>query len=158
MDAKIFMKIKGMGQAKTSLLLAVLEYARRRLNPQHYKITYPVDILPLIRHYADRKQETLICVSLNGANEVIAKRIVTMGLVNQTQVHPREVFAEPIIDRATGIIITHNHPSGKLYPSPQDNKVTHCISEAGKILGIKLLDHIIFNHTDYFSFLENGQL
>jgi DNA repair protein RadC len=112
----------------------------------------------LIRHYADRKQEQFICISLNGANEVIAHRVVSVGLVNKTQVHPREVFADPITDRASAIIAAHNHPSGSLSPSKEDVEITRQIKNAGETLGIKLLDHIIFNHRGYYSFLEDGKI
>jgi DNA repair protein RadC len=115
-------------------------------------------VLPLIRHLADRKQEHFVCVSLNGANEVIATRIVSVGLVNRTQVHPREVFADPITDRATAVIVAHNHPSGSLEPSREDLDITRQIKSAGEILGIKLLDHVVFNQKGYYSFCEKGLL
>jgi DNA repair protein RadC len=113
-------------------------------------------VLPLIRHYADRKQEHFICVSLNGANEVIATRVVSVGLVNKTQVHPREVFADSITDRATAVIVAHNHPSGSLEPSREDFEITDRIKSPGEVLGIRLLDHIVFNQKGYYSFCEKG--
>lgn len=79
-----------------------------------------------------------------------------MSLVNKTQVHPREVFADPIADRASAIIVAHNHPASSLEPSREDITVTHQLKSAGQTLGIQLLDHIIFNHRGYYSFLENG--
>lgn len=112
----------------------------------------------MIRHYGDRKQEHFICISLNGANEVIAHRVVSIGLVNKTQVHPREVFADPITDRAAAIIVAHNHPSGGIAPSSEGIAITEQLKGAGETLGVKLLDHIIFNQKDYYSFLENGLL
>lgn len=150
--------IEGVGPAKATLIVAALEFARRRIQPEGLKIAFPADILPLIRHYADRKQEHFLCVSLNGANEVIKPRVVSVGLVNKTQVHPREVFADPITDRAAAIIIAHNHPSGSLSPSKEDVAVTRQIKIAGETLGIRVLDHIIFNHKDYYSFLEHDEL
>ncbi len=157
-DLKDLQKIEGVGPAKAALLSAALEFARRRIRPEGVKISLPPDVLPLIRHYADRKQEHFICISLNGANEVINTRIVSVGLVNKTQVHPREVFADPITDRASAIIVAHNHPAGGLYPSKEDIEVTKQLKSAGEILGIRLLDHIIFNHKGYYSFLEDGKL
>jgi len=151
-------KIEGIGPAKATLIAAALEFSRRRIRPEGFKISFPPDVLPLIRHYADRKQEHFLCVSLNGANEVIATRVVSVGLVNRTQVHPREVFADPITDRATAVIIAHNHPAGGLTPSKEDIKNTQRLKAAGETLGIKLLDHIIFNHKGYYSFLENGEI
>ena len=149
-------KIEGVGPAKASLLAAALEFARRRIRPEGLRISFPPDVLPLIRHFADRKQEHFICASLNGANEVIATRVVSVGLVNKTQVHPREVFADPITDRASTVIVAHNHPSGSLEPSKEDIEITAQLKSAGEILGIRLLDHVIFNSKGYYSFLEKS--
>jgi DNA repair protein RadC len=151
-------KIEGVGPAKATLIAAALEFAHRRIKPEGFRISFPPDVLPLIRHYADRKQEHFICVSLTGANEVIATRVVSVGLVNKTQVHPREVFADPITDRASAIIVAHNHPSGGLRPSKEDVDITKSLKAAGETLGIRLLDHIIFNHQGYYSFLEKGEI
>lgn len=151
-------KIEGVGLAKATLIAAALEFARRRIRPEGLRISFPADVLPLIQHYADRKQEHFICISINGANEVIASRVVSVGLVSRTQVHPREVFADPITDRASAIIIAHNHPSGGLIPSREDIEITKQLKAAGETLGIRLLDHIIFNHKGHYSFLENGEL
>jgi DNA repair protein RadC len=152
------LKIEGVGPAKASLVAAALEFARRRIRPEGLRISFPPDVLPLIRHYADRRQEHFICVSLNGANEVIAARVVSVGLVNKTQVHPREVFADPLTDRASAVIVAHNHPSGSLEPGDEDIETTGRLKSAGEILGIRLLDHIIFNQKGYYSFLEKGLL
>jgi len=151
-------KIDGVGPAKATLIAAAIEFARRRIRPEGFKISLPPDVLPLIQHYADRKQEHFICISLNGANEVIASRVVSVGLVNKTHVHPREVFADPITDRASAIIVAHNHPSGDLNPSKDDTAITKQLKSAGETLGIRLLDHIIFNQKGYYSFLENNEL
>ena len=151
-------KIEGVGPAKATLIAAALEFARRRIRPEGLKISFPADVLPLIANYADRKQEHFICISINGANEVITSRVVSVGLVNKTQVHPREVFADPITDRAAAIIVAHNHPSGSLLPSKEDIEVTKQLKTAGETLGIRLMDHVIFNHKEYYSFLEKGAL
>lgn len=151
-------KIDGVGLAKATMISAALEFSRRRIKPEGLKITFPADVLPLIQHYADRKQEHFICVSLNGANEVIASRVVTIGLVNKTQVHPREVLADPLNDRASAIIIAHNHPSGGVMPSNEDVEITRKLKTAGEILGIKLLDHIIFDRKNCYSFLEHKEI
>ncbi len=150
--------IDGIGPAKATIILAALEFARRRIRPEGFKIGLPPDVLPLIQHIADRKQEHFLCISLNGAYEVIAVRTVSVGLVNKTQVHPREVFADPITDRATAIIVAHNHPTGNLSPSKDDIAITRQLESAGETLGIRLLDHIIFGHKEYFSFKENNKL
>ena len=158
LNLKELQKIEGVGLAKATLIAAALEFSRRRIRPEGLRISFPPDVMPLIQHYADRKQEHFLCVSLNGANEVIASRVVSVGLVNKTQVHPREVFADPITDRASAIIIAHNHPSGGLKPSKEDIEITKHLKSAGETLGIKLLDHIIFNHKGHYSFLEHGEM
>ncbi len=152
------LSVHGVGYAKACLIVAGLEFARRRIRPHGFKIAFPPDAYPLIRHIADRHQEHFLCISLNGANEVIALRTVSVGLVNRALVHPREVFADPITDRAAAIIVAHNHPSGNLAPSQDDLSVTRQLKEAGNTLGIRLLDHIIFNHEKYYSLLENNQI
>lgn len=157
-DAKDIMKLEGIGAAKATSIAAAFEFVKRRIKPEGVKIKFPVDVLPLIRHYADRKQEHFLCISINGANEVITVRVVTIGLINRSQIHPREVFADVISERASAVIIAHNHPIGDLTPSEEDIAVTGKIKEAASILGLNLLDHIIFNSKGYYSFLENDGL
>lgn len=157
-DPADLQRLEGVGPAKAALISAALEFARRRIRPEGIKIKTPIDVLPLIRHYSDRKQEHFFCLSLNGANEVITTRVVSIGLVNKTQVHPREVFADPITDRASAVILAHNHPSGDLTPSKEDISLTRQLKEAGETLGIALLDHIIFSRKGHYSFLEHGCL
>lgn len=148
----------GVGDAKATLILAAIEFARRRIKPEGSKIETPADLLPHVRHYADRKQEHFLCASINGANEILNIRVVSIGLIDRSPVHPREVFADALADRAAAIIVAHNHPSGGVEPSHSDINITAQLKDAGGILGIELLDHIIFNRTEYFSFLEAGRL
>jgi DNA repair protein RadC len=157
-DVKELQKIEGVGPAKATLIAAALEFTRRRIRPEGLKISFPPEVLPLIRHMADRKQEHFLCISLNGANEVIAVRTVSVGLVDKTHVHPRELFADPITDRASAVIVAHNHPTGNLTPSKEDIEMTRTLKAAGETLGIKLLDHIIFGHKGYYSLLEHKEL
>ncbi len=147
-----------VGDAKATLILAAIEFARRRIKPEGAKIQTPADLLPHVRHYADRKQEHFLCASINGANEILNIRVVSIGLIDRSPVHPREVFADALSDRASAVIVAHNHPSGGLEPSPSDIAITAQLKAAGTIVGIELLDHIIFNRTGYFSFLEEGEL
>ena len=147
----------GMGDTKAGTVIAALELGRRYSGQQQSRIKTAADVYPLVRHYADRKQEQFICVSLNGAHEVIAIRVVSVGILNRTIVHPREVFSDPLSDRAAAIIVCHNHPSGMLEPSDEDRNITRRLAEAGDILGITLLDHLILSpRGGYFSFLESG--
>ena len=145
----------GMGETKACTIAAMLEFGRRKWAGGQ-KIRGPKDIYHTVRHYAERRQERFICLSLNGAHELIAKRVITVGLVNQTIVHPREVFADPIVDRASAVIVAHNHPSGTLEPSEEDIGITQRLEATAKILGIKFLDHLIFSQKAYFSFHQAG--
>jgi DNA repair protein RadC len=158
LSVKDLMGIEGIGTAKATALTAAFEFVRRRIKPEGLKIKSPADILPIIQHYSDRKQEHFLSISINGANEVMNVRVVTIGLVNQSQAHPREIFSDVLMDRASSLIIAHNHPSGNLQPSKEDIDITHKIFEAGRTLGIKLMDHIIFSKKGYYSFLENKRL
>ncbi|MDR1986798.1 MAG: DNA repair protein RadC [Treponema sp.] len=148
----------GMGKIKACAIVAMLEFGRRRWGAAGVRIKQPQDIYHLIRHHADRRQERFICLSLNGAHEILAVRIVTIGLVNRTIVHPREVFADPILDRASAVIVAHNHPSGQLTPSPEDDEITLRLKAAAEILGVHFLDHLIFSETAYFSYRQAGRL
>ncbi len=156
LTAEDLKQFKGIGDAKAAIVLAAIEFTRRRIKPEGFKINTSEDILPHIRHYADRKQEHFLCVSINGANEVMNIRVVSIGLVDTTPVHPREVFADPLVDRASAVIVAHNHPSGDLTPSKEDIALTLRLINAGNILGIRLLDHVIFNKKTYFSFKEQA--
>jgi DNA repair protein RadC len=151
-------QFEGVGDAKATLLLAAIEFARRRIKPEGAKIETPADLLPHVRHYADRKQEHFLCATINGANEIQNIRVVSIGLIDRTPVHPREVFADALLDRASAIIVAHNHPAGSLEPSTNDLDVTKQLKGAGEVVGISLLDHIIFNRSSYFSLLEHGLL
>ncbi|MEW6708214.1 MAG: DNA repair protein RadC [Candidatus Riflebacteria bacterium] len=150
--------LHGIGSAKAASVLAALEFARRRIKPEGSKIIEPADLLPHLRHYSDRKQEHFLCASINGAGEIINIRVISIGLVDRAPVHPREVFADALSDRASAIIVAHNHPAGELKPSSADIETTNQLKAAGNILGIPLLDHIIFNRESYFSFIESGCL
>lgn len=157
-DYKSICAIKGLGRAKSSQILAALELGRRRMKKYGIgpSISSPGDIFREVRHYATRDQEQFIVLVLNGAHEVLNVFVATVGLVNKTLVHPREIFSDAIQRRGTAIAIAHNHPSGKLDPSEDDINVTKRILISGDILGIKVLDHIIFSSSSYYSFLEHG--
>lgn len=151
-----FRKVPGVGKAKACQIVAAFELARRFSQRERPVIREPKDVIPYIQHIADKKQEYFLCLTLNGAGEVIQTRVVTVGLLDSSQVHPREVFADAITDRAAGIIVAHNHPSGKLEPSPQDLAITRQLAEAGKLLGIELLDHIIITKNGWLSLKREG--
>jgi DNA repair protein RadC len=149
--------IGGIGPTKAAQIMACLELGRRRYEPAGVvKIQKPEDVLPLVGIYRDKPQEHFICISLTGAGEVIESRVVTIGILNHSLVHPREVFAGAITDRAASVICVHNHPSGSLDASAQDIAITRQLQEAGTLLGIQLLDHIIITKTGFSSMKEKG--
>jgi DNA repair protein RadC len=159
---KELLAIEGVGAAKACEIMASFELGRRYLADDDgvagSRITRPDDVLPLVSEWRDRKQEYFLCITLNGAGEVIERRVVTVGILNQSLVHPREVFAEAITDRAASVILVHNHPSGTLEPSSQDIGITRQLVEAGSILGIRVLDHIIITKKSHVSLRELGHL
>ncbi len=145
-------EVNGMGEAKACQIIAALELARRFPPPVHRLavIHKAEDVLPFVHQYRYDTQENVVAVTLSGAHEVLKVRLITKGLVNESQIHPREVFAGAIQDRAAAMILIHNHPSGNLHPSKQDLKITKDMQAAGELLGIKLLDHLIIGPKDGF--------
>jgi DNA repair protein RadC len=148
--------VLGMGLAKAAQILSAFELARRHLVNDAVKISCAKDVLPLLTDITAKQQEYFICISLNGANEIVEKRVVTIGLLDKSPVHPREVFADVIADRAAAVIFAHNHPSGDPQPSEADLRLQDQLTEAGKILGIRVLDHVIVSRKGYYSFQESG--
>lgn len=148
--------LAGVGVAKACRIAAAFELARRFSQRARPVIREPKDVLPYVQHIADKKQEYFLCLTLNGAGEVIQTRVVTVGLLDSTQIHPREVFADAIADRAAAVIVAHNHPSGCPKPSAEDLEVTKQLAEAGRILGIELRDHLIVAKGGWISLRQEG--
>lgn len=122
------------------------------------RINQPEDIVPMLMKYARKKEEHFYAVCLNGQHEIIAVKHITKGLVNRTLVHAREVFREAVRKNACAVIVAHNHPSGSSRYSREDADVTKRLKDAGEILGIPLLDHVIVSTGGYYSFLEDRKL
>ena len=120
------------------------------------KVTTPEEVLPILKPIRDHDQEHFVCITLNGAGKILNSRVITIGLLNHSLVHPRETFRAAISDNAASIIVAHNHPSGSFEPSSQDILITTQLKEAGNILGIAVLDHIIVTKTGYVSLRETG--
>jgi DNA repair protein RadC len=152
--------VDGVGPTKAVQVLACYELGRRYYcrNSGTLRISVPADVLPVVDDLRERRQEHFVCLTLNGAGEMLAKRTITIGLLNHSLVHPREVFADAITDRAASVICVHNHPSGTLEPSPQDIAITGQLRDAGATLGIQLLDHIIVTKGGFTSLRERGML
>lgn len=115
------------------------------------------DILACVQQFRNKKQEYLITLSIDTGGRLIKRRIVTIGLLDTSMAHPREVFSGPIAeDGVSSIILVHNHPSGQAEPSKADIKTTQQLIAAGILLGVPIQDHFIITKTGYFSFLEQG--
>ena len=151
-------QIHGLGTAKAAQILASLELSKRYYLTQYRKISTSKDVFEELRAFSDRKQEYFLTITLDGASHIIEKRTVFIGTLNQSLVHPREVFADAICDRAAGIILAHNHPSGTLTPSRADIQITERLKDVAKLVGIELLDHIILTKEGYYSFSDEGIL
>ena len=133
------------------------QYLAERKATYSVRLSSPSDVVPYLRRYKKLQQETFIVITLNGAHEVITIRMISVGTLDRTLVHPREVFCDAITDRAAAIIVAHNHPSGNVEPSAEDRELTTRLKAAGNLLGIPVLDHIIItNGNQYCSFLEIG--
>lgn len=142
--------IRGVNKATATKLVALFELATRHFH-KDFKVETAVDAAALVPELKDAKQEHLIVISLDGASRVINKRTVSIGTLNSSLIHPREVFADPLSERAASIIIIHNHPSGGTMPGKADIEVTKRLKDAGKLLGIKVLDHIIITKNEHKS-------
>ena len=122
--------------------------------PHKIRIRIPPDCLPLLAPIRRESQEILMVLTLDGVHQVIKSHKITVGLANQNQVHPRETYVCALEDRAVAIVIAHNHPSGSLEPSIEDLLTTRRLADAGRILGIPLLDHMIIGGDGYTSLRE----
>ena len=129
--------------------------SERRLKHK-VQIKGPEEVYQMVKRYAEEKQEYFILLTLDGAHIVISISIISIGLVNKTIVHPREVFCRAISDRASAIIVCHNHPSDAVNPSDEDKEITERIFQTGEIIGIPLIDHIIISKSGYNSLKQQG--
>ena len=150
--------IEGVGLAKACQIMAAIEFAKRFLIKEGIKIKNTEDVVNLTRELKDKKQEYFLSLTLDGASNLIQKRTVFIGTLNQSIVHPREIFADAISDRAAGIIFVHNHPSGDVEPSKEDMALTKRLVDTGKIVGIEVIDHVIIGKDGHFSFQSEGML
>jgi DNA repair protein RadC len=145
-------RIHGIGHGKACQILAALELSRRFLTRSHRaRIRKAADALPYLASLRGRRQECFVVLTLDGSHQIIRAHQITVGLANQSQVHPRETFACALEDRAVGIMAAHNHPSGSLDPSSEDLAITRRLAESGRLLGIPLLDHLIVTDEGYTS-------
>jgi DNA repair protein RadC len=134
------------------------KYACKRIDvPIAGSISTPEDIVAIVRDFlCNKRQEYFLAVTLDGSGHVIGIRIITVGILNHSLVHPREVYRDAILDSCASIICIHNHPSGSLEPSSQDIAITTQLRDAGAIIGIHLIDHIIVAKQHHCSMRERG--
>ena len=154
-------QVNGIGEAKACIILAAVELGRRIgqvRNPGRPVISSPADVDRLLRgRIANLDRENFVAVLLNTKNEVIGTPLISVGTLSSALVHPREVFKPAIRASAAGVILAHNHPSGKTEASREDREVTKRLAGAAEILGIEVLDHVIVGD-GHFSMKEHGML
>ncbi len=156
-------KIKGIGQSKACNLIAAIELGKRINKEVDYikdvKLTSPEIVYKFYKEkIGDKKQEYFYAVYLDTRKKIIDDKLLFIGTVNYSIVHPREVFKEAYLLGASAILCVHNHPADSALPSKEDYDITASLVEAGKLLGIKVLDHIIICKNNYYSFLENKDM
>jgi DNA repair protein RadC len=152
-------KIKGIGKNKAATLMAAFEISRRIESANKWfsktKIISPKDVadifIPILR---DEIKENFIVVCLNSSNRIIKYEVISVGILNSSLIHAREVFKTAFEHNSANIILIHNHPSGNVEPSNEDKSITNKLVEAGKIIDVNVFDHIIIAGNDYFSFVE----
>lgn len=146
------LNIPGMGPAKTSEIIALFELGKRYLIPADRPVIKDTeDAFKQLDYLKDKKQEYFVVLTLDGANRLIDNTVVFQGTLDQSLIHPREIFAKAIEDRAASIVLAHNHPSGDLESSPEDESVTEKLVEIGELMGIEVLDHLIVSKQGYRS-------
>lgn len=157
------LKIDGIGSAKACDILAAIELGKRInreiVSINNLKIT-STDIV--YKYYkdviGDKKQEYFYCIYLDNSKKIIKDKLLFIGTINQSIVHPREIFKEAYLLSASSIICVHNHPAGSLEPSREDINLTNRLKEIGLLLGIPIIDHIIITKDNYYSFYENNDI
>src|SRR3989338_758163 len=148
------MKIKGIGLAKASRLVAAFELSKRVSSGKICEkiVKNPSDIAShYIEKLRDLKKEHFIAVFLDSKNKIIKDEVISIGTLNSSLVHPREVFKEAIKCSANSLILVHNHPSGNCEPSEEDHRVNKVLVETGNLVGIEILDHLLIGYNSWSS-------
>ena len=155
--------IKGIGISKATKILSLIELSKRinvkletlnNIKANNSKVIYEYFKDKLM----DEKQEYFYCLYLNNIKRIIKNKLLYIGTINQTLIHPRDIFKEAYLLSASAIICIHNHPSGNTAPSKEDIMMTKNLKEVGLIMGINVVDHIIIGKNSYYSFFENGDI
>lgn len=156
-------KLNGMGDVKSASILAGIELGRRACKKISFindiRITSSDIVFDYYRDFfINKKQEYFYCIFLDTNKVVIKEKLLFIGTLDYSVVHPREVFKEAALVSASSIICVHNHPSGNVMPSKNDFEITKKLISAGDMLGIKVVDHVIVGCDKYYSFFENGDI
>lgn len=157
LNFKDLAKIKGIGLGKACLLLAAFELTKRALEVEDNNLPTIIsakDVVAQLQELRTMKKEHFVVLYLNARNQLIHKETVSVGTLNASLIHPREVFKSAIDQLAASVILAHNHPSGSAEPSEDDLEVTKRLKEAGNILGVEVLDHVIITKNAYTSLKE----
>lgn len=159
---QVLAQMKGIGRAKACTLLAAVELGKRVLQKKSVLYQKFTDAYQVASYYQDKighfKQEYFICIYLDVSKKLIHEKVLFIGTLNRSLVHPREVFKEAYQVSASSIICVHNHPSGEVLPSKEDVLFTSQLVKVGKMLGIEVIDHIIIGEDKYYSFFENNRI
>ena len=157
-----WLKERGIGRASAARLSAAFELARRTYRPcseeERPRVTRPQEAFKAVRHLVALKKEHLVGLYLDAQNGLIHTETVSMGSLNTTRTHPREILQPAVAHTALGFILAHNHPSGCLDPSDEDVEFSRAVKRAGEIMGIELFDHLIVSTRGYTSLRERGLL
>ncbi len=150
----------GVGRVKASQMLAAFELGRRLMAPppEEPRVSSPADAYTLVRDLKTARKEHLVALYLDAQNRLILRETVSIGSLNTTRTHPREVLQPAIVNSALAFILVHNHPSGSLDPSRDDVEFTRTMARAGELVGINLYDHLIVSRRGYVSLKERGLL
>lgn len=157
-EIKDLLEVRWIWKVKAIQIVSAFELANRYFIKDFIFINSVQDVLNQVNQYRDKKQEYLLSLTLDWANRLINTEIITIWLLNESLIHPREVFIKAIEDRANSIILVHNHPSWINKPSQADLNSTYRIKEVADLVGIKLRDHVIITKSNHYSFVENNLL
>jgi DNA repair protein RadC len=158
---KELQEIKGIGPSKAMQILAMSELGKRYNNSKNpvIKINSAKDVFNYFHEkLKNEKQENFYVLILNNANNIIKEELISKGILDSAIIHPREIFKPAIKNSASKIILIHNHPSGNPNPSKEDLEITKQLVEAGKLLDIKVLDHVIVGDENYWSWVEDERI
>ncbi len=156
-------EIPGIGRAQALTILATVELGKRifkkKVSKDKVKLTESKDIYNYMKYLLENKdQEYFYCIYVNTKKEVIERKLLFMGTINRSMVHPREIFKYAYLNSASGIICVHNHPSGDVTPSKADIMLTRDLDEIGTTTGIPIVDHVIIGDNKYYSFIDDGKI